>query len=180
MAFYVQEANKRRKATQQQRVDGSKRFDLWADADLDYEGFKNLAKNSDLSEFERIGFNNEDREHFTDSIFNEIVEKLSLDDRRGGAFLDIGCGAGRLTELLLEKCRALQIKPVLNDPAEMLSHAHSEVVFNRVFGSFPQTFDKILAVADTKFDAVLCYSVFHYIAQEHSPEVFRENLWPHF
>nr|WP_320142489.1 dTDP-glucose 4,6-dehydratase [uncultured Cohaesibacter sp.] len=139
-----------------------------SEIELDYEGFRQLAKNKNLSKWEKIGFPDSYRQSFETAILQDISCKLEFEHRKGSSLLDIGCGASPLTSKLLCLCQENNINPFMNDSAEMLSQIESSVSFEKISGQFPNTLEEALKVNKGPFDLVLCYSVLHYIIVEHN------------
>ena len=131
--------------------------------ELDYSGFQSRALNKHLSEYERIGFNDEDRTGLTPQIFSDIRKKLNLDQLVDGVMIDIGCGAGSLTNEIVSWCSQQKIEVYLNDSPEMLAHNDHISHYVALPGKFPEVFSEVLAAQPEGFDAVLCYSVIHYV-----------------
>ena len=67
----------------------------------DFAAFKDLAKNKDISQYDKIGFPDSYRDGFEHLIFNDKLSKLTnltLDQRN---VLDIGPGCSQLPQLLI-------------------------------------------------------------------------------
>lgn len=139
-----------------------------AQVDLNYDGFRKLAQNKHLSEHERLGFPDSYREGFADEILGDISDKLNLKNRTNGRLLDIGCGAGQLTYGLIGLCGEHKISIVLNDSPEMLNLIDQKENCDQVAGKFPDILDDLMAYSPNGYDAILCYSVLHYIVVDHN------------
>lgn len=140
----------------------------FANVELNYESFRDLAQNKNLSENERLGFPDRYRQGFTKEITKDIAKKLLFDNKRGSTFLDIGCGAGSLTSEILAICAASEIKAVLVDSPEMLQHIDKSFDFCKVPGQFPNVMEKVRAHSPSGYQSILCYSVLHYIILDHN------------
>lgn len=140
----------------------------FANVDLNYEAFRDLAQNKHLSQNERIGFPDNYRQGFVEHIVTDITQKLNLEDKPNSSFLDIGCGAGDLTSALLNICSSQDIKAVLVDSPEMLQHISETPIHSQVPGKFPDNFTAVIGEAKGGYHSILCYSVLHYIIIDHS------------
>lgn len=138
-------------------------------AELKFEDFRKMATDNSLSIYEKIGFPNTYREGKENLIFTDIVNKLDLLQSREKTVLDIGPGCSELPLMLIELCRRNGHKLILIDSAEMLSHLPDEPFIRKI----PAYYPKCQALFDEytqKIDAILAYSVFHYVFVEH-------NIW---
>jgi hypothetical protein len=135
-----------------------------AAVDLDYEGFRALARNPHLSANEKIGFPDTYRDGFEDAIWSDILGKLPrLVQGEGLTVVDIGPGCAGLPRRLVQLCRQRGHTLVLVDSPEMLDLLPDvDGVTRKCAGLFPANLDQVLAEAGPA-DAVLCYSVLHYI-----------------
>ncbi len=136
--------------------------------DLDYEGFRKLAVEKDLSRFERIGFPNCYRDGHETAIFADIRTKLPKLGGKGAVVLDIGPGCSDLPHMLMAHCTAHNHRLVLADSAEMLAllpeDPHRRGV-DKIAGRFPDSAHQIRA-AFGPADVILCYSVIQYAVAE--------------
>jgi SAM-dependent methyltransferase len=134
----------------------------FANIELDYEGFRGLAKDGNLSCYEKIGFPDSYRAGFEQNIFEDIVSKLTLLKETSQSVLDIGPGCSELPNLLIGLCNKNKHKLVFCDSQEMLNLHPDLPLLNKVPGMFPKTLPEVQKV-EKQFDVILCYSVFHYI-----------------
>jgi hypothetical protein len=132
---------------------------------LDYEGFRQLAVENDLSRFERIGFPDSYRDGHEAAIFKDIRAKLPRLDGREAVVLDIGPGCSDLPNMLMAHCAEREHRLVLADSAEMLAHLPSGKGVAKIAGRFPGTADAIRA-AFGRANVILCYSVIQYALAE--------------
>lgn len=139
-----------------------KQIDL-AKTPLNYERFRQLAKNKNLSDEERIGFPVEYRRGYENHIIADITSKLDNLDKDGGTLLDIGCGASPLTDALLRTFYEKGLSVTINDSDEMLAHIPNTPDVKKQSGLFPDNLDDLLKAEPKGFDYILCYSVLHYI-----------------
>jgi hypothetical protein len=136
---------------------------------MSYEDFRRMAGDDSLSANEKIGFPDAYRVGFDETIFNEIVRKLPALDEDAKTVLDIGPGCSGLPQLLIAQSARHHHTLVLVDSAEMLAHLPEGDGVRKVAGFYPECEDALDAYKG-KVDAILCYSVFHYIFAE-------ANLW---
>ncbi len=140
----------------------SNEIDL-ASTPLNYERFKYLAQNVNISPEERIGFPAAYRAGFEAAIIRDITAKLDNFSNRKGTILDIGCGASPLTNMLLETFSAHELEVTLLDSSEMLQHIPEQKNIEKIPGLFPQNLEAIQTAAPNGYDYILCYSVLHYV-----------------
>jgi hypothetical protein len=148
-------------------------IDLARDAAIDfaavplgYEAFRRLAVNPNLSEHGRIGFPDAYREGREADIFLDIRAKLPQLDGQGMDVLDIGPGCAGLPRLLIAHCARQGHRLHLVDSPEMLARLGAVPDVTRTAGAFPACMDTL---AGRRFDAILCYSVLHYVLPEAGP-----------
>lgn len=141
---------------------------------LDYEGFRALARDDRLSDNEKIGFPPAYRVGFEDAIFADIRIKLPcLDQVEGCTVIDIGPGCAALPKTLISLCRDRGHKLVLVDSPEMLAQLpDAPGVTCKVEGLFPHNAQAVARAAPKGADAILCYSVLHYVHLDVGCETF--------
>lgn len=147
-------------------------------ADLGYEDFRRMATDPALSPAQRIGFPDEYRAGFEPAILDDIAAKLPALRRRGARLLDIGCGCGDLARLIVAEAAAQDAELWLCDAPEVLAQLPGGPRQVRLAGRFPGDCHHALAAADGGFDAILCYSVFHYVYADGNPYAFLDALLP--
>ena len=132
---------------------------------LDYAGFRRLATDPRLDLNEKIGFPPAYREGFEATIFADILGKLPrLQEDRDLQVVDIGPGCAGLPRLLIDLCRQRGHTLLLIDSPEMLAHLPDEPgVVLKCAGLFPSNADEAMRLMGASADAILCYSVLHYI-----------------
>lgn len=133
--------------------------------DLGFEDFRRLAVNPHLSPQERIGFPPSYRDGHESRILTDILTKLPrLQSDEGLTVVDIGPGCAGLPRLLIDLCRERGHCLVLVDSEEMLAQLPDvEGVTRKCAGPFPGNHGAVAAAAGGVADAILCYSVLHYI-----------------
>ena len=133
---------------------------------IGFEDFKELAQNEGLSPSEKIGFPDSYRDGFDAGIFHDICTKLPALNEQGKTILDIGPGCGTLAQILLRHCKAQGHTLDLIDSAEMLELLETDIGVTKVSGAFPQECASYIQTRSGQVDAILVYSVFHYIFVE--------------
>ena len=130
-----------------------------------YQKYRELALNKNLSVYEKIGFPDSYRKGVEDKIFQDILLKCPLlNSKERLNVLDIGPGCSNLQKYIFKICKEKQHSLYLSDSPEMLDlidNDSNNII--KVPGMFPDTFDKIKSLCANGFDIIICYSVFHYI-----------------
>jgi len=139
-------------------------------ANLSYEDFRKLATDKALSKYERIGFPDEYRSGKEEFIFQDILAKLTQLSGEGRTVLDIGPGCSDLPQMLISHCQAKKQPLFLVDSSEMLDQLPDASGVEKVVGFYPDC-PQLVEKLSGKVDALLCYSVLHYIFVEAS--IFR-------
>jgi hypothetical protein len=136
-----------------------------ANLPLDYEGFRKLATDKRLGPHEKIGFPPAYREGFEAAILADILAKLpALTCEEGLRVVDIGPGCAGLPRLLIDLCRDRGHTILLIDSPEMLALLpDTPGVTIRCPGLYPKNVGEALSRLGGPADAILCYSVLHYI-----------------
>lgn len=134
-------------------------------ADLGYADFQRMAADPNLSPNQKIGFPDAYREGFEAAIHGDIRAKLGNLERRGAKVVDIGPGCAGLPRMLIEDCRRRDQELVLVDSAEMLAHLPDSAHVVKIAGFYPDCWPQLAAWVG-RVDAILCYSVLHYIFVE--------------
>ncbi|MDH7808120.1 MULTISPECIES: class I SAM-dependent methyltransferase [unclassified Rhizobium] len=130
-----------------------------------FEDFRQMAKDSSLSKYEKIGFPDSYRAGFETAIFDDIATKLSGLERSGAKILDIGAGCSDLPLMIIERGRELSQTTYMIDSAEMLGLLPEASHVHKLPGAFPNM-SEFVQEHTGSFDAILCYSVFQYIFVE--------------
>jgi hypothetical protein len=134
--------------------------------ELRFDDFKKLAADEALSPYEKIGFPNSYREGKEELIFNDIRSKLRPLDRKGQTVLDIGPGCSGPARMMIDWCRQQNHRLVLIDSDEMLRQLPDEPFVLKFAGRYPDQCETILKEYRGRVDAIICYSVLHYIFVE--------------
>jgi hypothetical protein len=134
-------------------------------SNLSYDDFRELAKDQNLSRYEKIGFPNEYREGKEDLIFNDIKQKLPRLSDVNQVVLDVGPGCSDLPFMLIEQCRKSSHRLLLADSDEMLSQIPDQPFTTKYAGIYPGSIYDFDQLRDT-VDVIIIYSVLHYIYAE--------------
>lgn len=136
--------------------------------DLDFEGFRRLARDESLSQYQKIGFPNAYREGHEAAIFEDIKGKLTNLSSGSQIVLDIGPGCSELPRMLIDLCRAQDHQLILVDSAEMLDQLPDEAFITKLAGFYPDDCADLLRDYAGRINAILTYSVIHYVFVETS------------
>jgi 2-polyprenyl-3-methyl-5-hydroxy-6-metoxy-1,4-benzoquinol methylase len=134
--------------------------------ELTFDDFKKLAQDESLSIHEKMGFPDSYREGQDESISTDILRKLPNLFKSGLTVVDIGPGCGGPAFRMIEWCRRHGHKLVLIDSQEMLNHLPSEPFIEKFAGKYPDQCEAVLRKYRGGADAIVCYSVLHYIFLE--------------
>lgn len=134
---------------------------------LTFDKFRALASDESLSKYGKIGFPDSYREGHEKAIFQDILTKIPNLARDGARVLDIGPGCSDLPRMLLELCRQKGHQLTVVDSLEMLDLLPHKTFVEKIEGPYPQCKDCLSSLRG-KVDAMICYSVFHYIFVEAS------------
>jgi hypothetical protein len=132
-------------------------------ADLDFEGFKALARDPSLSPHEKVGFPDSYRAGKEKAILRDVAGKLTHLGRKGRSVVDIGPGCGAVATSLVALCRHRGHRLTLIDSAEMLALLPDDPSIAKVAGRFPEDCGDFLAAHRGRVDAILVYSVLQYV-----------------
>ncbi len=132
---------------------------------LDYEGFKLLAKDPSLSSYEKIGFPDHYRKGKEPLIWQDIKTKLTNLTQQKKLILDIGPGCSELPDFLLNEAVENNSKVIFCDSEEMLAYHPDHPHLEKVQGPFPDCWAQLCQYAGLA-DAILVYSVLHHIGNQ--------------
>ncbi|MDQ3936313.1 MAG: class I SAM-dependent methyltransferase [Actinomycetota bacterium] len=134
-----------------------------------FDDFRALATDDSLSQYEKIGFPDSYREGAEEAIVEDIAAKLPALGGERNRFLDIGPGCSRLPRMLIELCARRGHRAVLVDSPEMLAQLPDAPNVEKLPGAFPETRPA------GPFDAILAYSVVHYVFAEGDVHAFLDR-----
>jgi hypothetical protein len=144
-------------------------------AELTFEDFRRLATDATLSPYEKIGFPDAYREGHEPAIFADIVAKLPpVAHRSEQIVLDIGPGCSELPAMVRERCEQRGHTLLLVDSDEMLAHHPDGPKLRKFAGPFPDCPDLLEEFAG-RVDAILAYSVLHYVFPHASVHAFLDQ-----
>ena len=135
-------------------------------ADLDFEGFKALARDPALSRHEKVGFPDSYRAGKEEAILRDVRAKLSNLELSGRKVLDVGPGCSGVALGLLDLCREREHTLTLIDSAEMLALLPDVPFAAKLPARFPEECPAFLEENRGRLDAVLVYSVLQYVFRE--------------
>jgi len=134
-------------------------------AKLGFDDFRQMASDDSLSRYEKIGFPDEYRKEKEQLIFDDIKDKLSALNENNKIIFDIGPGCSDLAHYLIEHCAQHQHELILADSEEMLKLLPDGDCVRKEAVYFPNC-PELLEELQGKVDAIICYSVFHYVFEE--------------
>lgn len=138
---------------------------------MDFEEFRKMASNNQLSIYEKIGFPDDYRKDYESQIFDDICQKLNL-HRQKLNVLDIGCGCSQLPNLIINLSINNGHNLLMMDSKEMLDLLPKKG-FERIEGRFPNDWDK--SKVTYQFDCIILYSVMQHIILGSNPFTFLDN-----
>jgi hypothetical protein len=141
---------------------------------LTFEAFRRLAVDASLSESEKIGFPDALRAGAEERILETMVRTLNLDRKDELTVVDIGSGCGALARGLIEFCHRRGHRLVLVDSEEMLAQLPDDPGVQKVGGRFPEVASSLGEYVG-RADAVIVYSVIHYVFAEASVPAFVDS-----
>jgi hypothetical protein len=130
---------------------------------LTYEDFRLMAADASLSRYEKIGFPDSYRAGHEAAIFADIRKKLPILDDERRRVLDVGPGCSDLPRLLSAHCAAKNHELTFVDSAEMLGQLPDAAHVRKIAGRFPDECMDFIERSLGTFDAVIAYSVLHYV-----------------
>jgi Methyltransferase domain len=132
-------------------------------ADLTFEKFRKMAQDPGLSSYEKIGFPDEYRRGFEPWIFEDIRRKLTALDAKKRNIVDIGPGCAEIPLMLASLCERRNHQLTWIDSPEMLAHLPDAPFIHKTAAQFPAMCPQLIETQSSSFDAVLAYSILHYI-----------------
>lgn len=133
-------------------------------SNLTFDEFSKLAKDSDKSKFEKIGFPDKFRDGKETDIFFDINSKVKVSENE--TIVDIGAGCSELPEIIATYCDQNYCNYIVIDSKEMLANIpdnfHS---LKKMPGKYPDM-SEFFSKYKESVDVILCYSVFQYIFSE--------------
>ncbi len=138
-------------------------------SNIGFDDFRRLASDPNLSPYEKIGFPDAYREGMEDAIHQDIVGKMPPLRQEGAVVLDIGPGCSELPRMIIDDAQRLQQTLHLVDSAEMLALLPDFPAVRKTAAFYPDCAG-LLEELSSKVDAIIVYSVLHYIFVD-------TNLW---
>ncbi len=134
--------------------------------DLKYRDFRRLAKDASLSKYEKVGFPNSYRKDREKQIFLDIQLKLKNLSRREQVIFDVGPGCSDLAFMVIDHCQQNSHQLILVDSQEMLYHLPDKPFITKVPCYYPDECLWLFEEYTGRVDALLIYSVLHYVYAE--------------
>lgn len=136
---------------------------------------RGMARDTGMSDSERVGFPPSYREGREAHIYDDIASKLTNLHRENQLFMEIGSGYSRLTEHFMARLKEKGTRMVFSDSAEMLALFPEDPAVSLVPGRFPANWPQF-APWEGCADAVLCYSVLQMVAEAGGVAEFVDHL----
>lgn len=137
-----------------------------------FEDLKFRAKDTNISKYEKIGFNDKLRSSEIElNIFNDIVTKCEIENKTNLKILDLGCGCSDLLYYFIDHCKKNKNELHLIDSEEMLGLCEDDFV-KKHQGKFPFDFQKFIKDYESYFDIIICYSVIQHIYEDPNNNVY--------
>jgi hypothetical protein len=134
--------------------------------ELTFDDFRARASDETLSNIEKVGFPAAYREGKESLIFQDILRKLPNLSKNNQTVLEIGPGCSGPALMMIELCRRQEHRLVLIDSQEMLDHLPREPFIDQFAGRYPDECRPVLKTYRGKVNAIICYSVLHYLFLE--------------
>ena len=115
----------------------------------DFEKFKQLAKNNNLDDTQKVGFKTRENEGLILPSITKNIPALTEHNKR---ILDIGCGCSKPVRDLIKLSREYSHSLFLNDSKEMLDNIDDHTC-NKIYGQFEDV------AVNEKYDIIIVYSV---------------------
>lgn len=139
-------------------------------ANLTFNDFRELAKDSSLSRHEKVGFPDSYREGKEDDIFRDMLAKLPNLSLPKKNVLEIGPGCSGLPIMLSQLCEKNGSHLIFVDSQEMLSLLPEAPHITKYAGAFPSALGNDYEKWMGSIDTIAAYSVIQYVFAE-------GNLW---
>lgn len=130
---------------------------------LNFDDFRELAKDPSLSRHEKVGFPDEYRDGNEEAIFLDVRAKLSNLSASTKTILEIGPGCSKLPLMLSDLCSKNINDLIFVDSAEMLAHLPNGPHISKFEGAFPDAISNDFEKLTGKIDVIIAYSVIQYV-----------------
>jgi len=130
---------------------------------LDFDDFRQLAKNPSLSRHEKVGFPDDYRDGKEEAIFKDACNKLSNLNASKKTILEIGPGCSKLPLMLSNLFSHNDSDLIYIDSSEMLAHLPNGPHITKFEGAFPEAFINEFEEYTGKIDVIIAYSVIQYV-----------------
>jgi hypothetical protein len=134
--------------------------------ELTFEDFKRNAGDQSLTSYEKVGFPTAYREGKERAIFEDIIRKMPNLAQQGQTVLELGPGCSGPAFMMIDWCRDHGHKLILIDSQEMLDQLPDERFIHKFAGHYPDECAPIFERYRGQVDALVCYSVLHYLFLE--------------
>jgi 2-polyprenyl-3-methyl-5-hydroxy-6-metoxy-1,4-benzoquinol methylase len=142
--------------------------------DISFDDYGRRAIDPTLTSNEKVGFPDAFRDGHSETIWNDLLQKLPALSQRGSRILDIGCGCGHLPQALIQHALVHDQHLTMIDHPNMLAQLEHVEGVHLVGGQFPGVLKTYKDLAESKFDVIVCYSVLQVAAAEMNPFLFAD------
>lgn len=130
---------------------------------LNFDDFRELAKDSSLSRHEKVGFPDDYRDGKEEAIFLDVRTKLPNLSLSRKTVLEIGPGCSKLPLMLSDMCSKNSSNLIFVDSGEMLAHLPNEPHISKFEGAFPDAISNEFEKFTGTIDVIIAYSVIQYV-----------------
>ena len=131
-----------------------------------FEKFKELAKNKNISKFNKVGFPDKYRDGQEELILKDLISKVNILSKEYQKDLEIGPGCSNLANNIINYLLQNKSELTLIDSKEMLDNLPDNNGIKKEFGMFPNQFHSFIRERKEYFNAIIAYSVIQYIFKE--------------
>jgi hypothetical protein len=128
-----------------------------------FDDFRQLAGSDSLDKSVKTGDPTGLRVGAAPRILSDMIGKLRALDEPNQLIVDIGAGCGEVALELIGHCKKKESTLILSDAVEVLEQLPNGEHLIKIPGQFPIDFERGWEEYLGKIDAVIVYSVFHYV-----------------
>ena len=136
---------------------------------MGFDRFRELALDPCLTDIEKMGGAQGHREGYDAAIWASMISLLPALSAKGARILDIGPGCGEIARRMIRQAETQRNRLTLVDHKEMLDLLPVSDAVDRIEGRFPEAMQ---SVTGQGYDAVIAYSVLHYVVVDSNPFAF--------
>lgn len=141
---------------------------------LSFDDYKKRAEDTNLQDYEKVGFGAAHRAEKELNIFSDVISKLDNLRKKNQLIIDIGCGCSLPVRDLIKYCKGKNHQLVLVDSDEMLNNLENEPHVTKSGHLFPSD-KEFIEKCHSSVDAIICYSVLHAVHDYQNIFTFVDN-----